>query len=141
MGELTITGTSRTKLIARWQEGYKHVEWELENGPDLVPTLQDIVRTVEPNNTGPLFVQPGVAPDRERNMMAVRREINPGMEAAERAARDAEVALLNGGQAIGRELPIDGVPVYGDEELRALSVGPDWNPVNVEAFNALGNGD
>jgi hypothetical protein len=109
MGDLTIYETdasgnqySASCLTVVWSEGYKRVSWDLLNDETLIPTLKDILATVEPNNQGPLFLAPA-----DRHPAP-----NPVVDVEDKAARDAEMALRNGGAAIKMGVGFEGVPTF-----------------------------
>lgn len=104
--------------VIEWREGYKRIEWRVTEQDDLVSVLQDILTTVEPNHTplNPVFLMPS-----ERLTAPV---VNEGEARADKAARDAEMALRNGGAALKAGIGFEGVPTFDDPS----SIPPvDWS--------------
>jgi hypothetical protein len=115
---LQIHYVDEDEYVLEWREGHKCTTWSVTKADDLVSVLHDILTTVEVNHTplNPVFLAP-----------AERRAVsgpNPGAEAADKAAREAEMALRNGGAALRVGVGFDGVPVFEDPD----SIPPvDWS--------------
>lgn len=139
MSNLTIS-YSRGKYHITWQEGMHHTNWDFlaeEFSPEL---LREILNVVQPNNTGPLFLQP--APN--GYMPVAGPPVNEGAARADRAAREAEMALRNGGKALSQGIALD-APAYEDNQIKGLALPGDFVvPAGLEeawaAFKAASEG-
>jgi hypothetical protein len=123
-----VSNADATGYVIVWQQGYKRTEWAVDMEDDLTAILQDILRTVEANHTAvnPVFLAPA-----ERHPIAAAGP-NEGAIRADREARQQEMALRNGGAALGKGLPFDGVPTMDDAALRSAPQPAGWNPVNYD---------
>jgi hypothetical protein len=138
MEDLTIS-YSRGKYTVLWTEGYSHTSWAFTADGFNTELLEDILGRVKPT---PLFLQ-AVA-----TQPTLQHPPNPGqnegLARADRAAREAEIALRNGGSALAQGVAID-APMYDDKDLKALPVPGDYKPVKGleeawAAFKAASDG-
>lgn len=114
MGELRIQTAELGEgdnFEITWAEGYRKTSWTFHQDDDLVEVLRDILATVEPNYTptNPVFLAPTL-----HTQKRMAQAMNPGAEAADKAAREAEMALRNGGAALAQGLGFENVPTYED---------------------------
>jgi hypothetical protein len=124
MSDLTIA-YSRGKYTVTKSEGYHTTSWQFVAEEFSADLLRDILGVEEPQ---PLFLQPTQtlqnAPYPGWNEVKVA---NPQLEAAEKAAKEGELALMNGGAALSQGIALD-APIMDDGQLMAQPLPGDYIP-------------
>ena len=147
MSELTIA-YSRGKYTVTKTEGLHKTTWDFTAEEFSVELLRDILGV---ENARPLFLQP-VAPAGEgeqdwnayfeaarQRQSASMTQFPPAQPSKEDvAAREAELALRNGGSALAQGLALD-APAIDDAQLKGMALPGDYIPPQglVEAWKAF----
>jgi hypothetical protein len=121
---LKISCDDEDGYVIEWVEGYKRTTWAVGRREDVTEVLRDILKTVEPNHVphSPLFLQGVTAP----------LSVSP-VPKVDKASLMEEQRLMNGGAALGRGLPFDGVPIMDDNALLSAPTPEGWKAVNYDA--------